>query len=84
MKVLRRLFWSLFAIVAIAVAASGAALALMFHHFSPQPPGRSYPHPSNALQAQQQDLNYFSKLIALDRSFCRRRPEPKQLAASLS
>jgi hypothetical protein len=30
---------------------------------------KDYPHPASALEAQRQDLDYFAKLIALDRAF---------------
>jgi len=37
-----------------------------FHIFAPKP---DYPAPASALEAQRQDLDYFSKLMALDRAF---------------
>ena len=37
-----------------------------FHIFAPKP---GYPAPASALEAQRQDLDYFSRLMALDRAF---------------
>lgn len=52
-----------------AVAALGA-LVLAFHcNFQPRAPGGSYPSARSALEAQRQDLDYFAKVIALDRAF---------------
>jgi hypothetical protein len=57
------------AIVVLFVGAAGS-FALCFHHkFSPAPPSSDFPKPANALEAQQQDIEQFSRLLALDRSF---------------
>lgn len=37
-----------------------------FHIFAPKP---DYPKPASALEAQRQDLDYFAKLMTLDRAF---------------
>jgi hypothetical protein len=51
------------------VVAAGAlilAFLLDFHYSAPR---ADYPAPESALQAQRQDLDYFAKAMALDRSF---------------
>jgi hypothetical protein len=53
-------------LIAIAV---GGFFAEMHHHFHPSPPPQHFPPAANALDAQRQDLGYFRRLIALDRSF---------------
>ena len=62
--------------VLLAVAAFSVALRL---RFSPSPPAISYPAPADALEAQRQDLDYFSKLLAMDISFS---PAERAQAAS--
>jgi hypothetical protein len=56
------------ALLAAVVAVGGLILAFLFnfHHFAPR---ASYHAPSSALEAQRQDLDYFAKAMALDRSF---------------
>ncbi|HEY2069165.1 MAG TPA: hypothetical protein VGG48_06395 [Rhizomicrobium sp.] len=49
-------------------AVSGGYYA-MNHHFNPDPPQVAYAKPANLLEAQRQDLDYFAKLIAMDRAF---------------
>ncbi len=44
-------------------------LAGMQHHFHPSAPQSHYPPPANRLDAQLQDIRYFRRLLALDRSF---------------
>lgn len=57
------------AVVVLFVAALGA-FALVFHHkFSPDPPSNDFPQPASALEAQRQDTEQFSRLLAMDRSF---------------
>jgi hypothetical protein len=66
--ILRAALWAS-AVVALFVAAAGG-FALCFHHrFSPDPPPNNFPKPANALEAQQQDIEQFSRLLAMDRSF---------------
>jgi hypothetical protein len=56
--------------IVMVVGALGAGLLYaMLLHFNPSPPDKNYPHPANALEAQQQNLDYFARLIALDRAF---------------
>jgi hypothetical protein len=55
-------------------ALSAVTLALAYYvvmpwKFNPAPPAAHYPRPASALAAQRQDLDYFRKLVALDRSF---------------
>ncbi|HWD29511.1 MAG TPA: hypothetical protein VG387_20230 [Rhizomicrobium sp.] len=45
------------------------AFQLMNWHFNPEPPPAGYLKPASALEAQRQDVEYFDKLIALDKSF---------------
>jgi len=47
----------------------GVGYYAMTAKFNPDPPVAHYPKPATALEAQQQDIDYFRKLIALDRSF---------------
>lgn len=59
-------------IAVLALVASAGALVflvLMPAHFNPAAPAKDYPKPSNALEAQRQDLDYFRKLTELDRSY---------------
>ena len=57
------------AIVAVFVVVAGI-FALCFHHkFSPDPPSNDFPKPANALEAQQQDIEQFSRLLVMDRAF---------------
>jgi hypothetical protein len=39
------------------------------HKFNPEPPVAQYAKPKSALEAQRQDIDYFGKLIVLDRAF---------------
>jgi len=54
---------------AVVVALSAGLLYAMFLHFYPSAPKKDYTHPANALEAQRQDVDYFAKLIAMDRAF---------------
>jgi hypothetical protein len=66
--ILRAGLWAVAVIVLFVAAAGGFALS--FHHkFSPNPPSNDFPHPANALEAQQQDIEQFSRLLAMDRAF---------------
>jgi hypothetical protein len=56
-------------LVVVVGALGGALVYAMVQHFDPAPPKADYPKPSNDLEAQRQDLGYFRKLIALDRSY---------------
>lgn len=66
--VVRILRFSLLAVAALAVLLGGAYFALI-HRFNPGPPAIDFPRPADALQAQRQDLDYFRRLLAMDRSF---------------
>ena len=55
-------------VVLILAVFAGFGLLLKLR-FNPSPPRVSYRTPADALEAQRQDLDYFSKLMALDRSF---------------
>jgi hypothetical protein len=52
----------------VLVLAVGFSVALQYH-FHPSAPQPKHPAAANALEAQRQDLRYFRRLIALDRSF---------------
>src|SRR5215831_14292677 len=67
-KVLRAGLWIAGGVVVIG-ALGGGLLYAMVLHFNPSAPKMDYPHPASALEAQRQDLDYFARLIALDRAF---------------
>ena len=56
----------LVALVLIAVVAFFGAMRLHFHVSAPKP---NFPAAASSLDAQRQDIRYFRRLIALDRSF---------------
>jgi hypothetical protein len=58
-----------FGLALLVVTVAGGFLAGMQHHFHPSAPQLHYPPPANPLDAQRQDIRYFRRLIALDRSF---------------
>ncbi len=66
--ILRAGSWALAVVILFAGVAGGFALC-MFHKFNPDPPSNNFPRPANALEAQQQDIEQFSRLLAMDRSF---------------
>ncbi len=66
--ILRAGLWALAVVVLFVGMAGGFALS-MLHKFSPDPPSNDFPKPVNALEAQQQDIEQFSRLLAMDRSF---------------
>jgi hypothetical protein len=55
--------------VLLFVAIAGGLVYAMMRHFYPSPPQASYGKPADPLEAQLQDLDYFAKLIAMDRSY---------------
>ena len=67
-KILRAVLWTLAVVVLLAGMAGGLAFCLR-QKFSPNPPPNDFPKPADALEAQQQDLEQFSRLLAMDRSF---------------
>src|SRR5258706_165727 len=66
--ILRAGLWAL-AIIVLFVGAAGGFVLCFLHKFSPAPPSNDFPKPANALEAQQQDIEQFSRLLAMDRSF---------------
>jgi len=60
--------WTLISLVLL-VAAAGAFALYFFHKFNPSPPANDFPAPANSLAAQQQDVEQFSRLLRMDRSF---------------
>jgi len=65
---LRAGLWVVAVVALFVVAAGGFALCLR-HKFNPDPPSSDFPKPANALEAQQQDIEQFSRLLAMDRAF---------------
>jgi hypothetical protein len=66
--ILKAGLWAV-AVLVLFIAAAGS-FALSFHHkFSPDPPSSDFPQPANALEAQLQGIEQFSRLLAMDRSF---------------
>lgn len=55
--------------VAVIVLALGGLYWEFTSRFTPDAPAANYPKPANALQAQRQDIDYYRKLMALDRAF---------------
>ena len=60
--------WVLSSVVLL-VAATAAFALYSFHKFNPSPPANDFPAPADALAAQQQDIEQFSRLLRMDRSF---------------
>jgi hypothetical protein len=56
-------------VILLLVAILGGLVYAMIRHFYPSPPQASYSKPKDPLEAQRQDLDYFAKLLALDRSY---------------
>ena len=65
MSTIRRSILIVTAAVVALIGLGGAYVA----HFRVRAPQVAYPAPSSTLEAQRQDLDYFGKLLALDRSF---------------
>jgi hypothetical protein len=57
------------AVVLLLIAIGAGLVYAMMRHFYPAPPHASYSKPKDPLEAQRQDLDYFGKLIAMDRSY---------------
>jgi hypothetical protein len=66
--ILRAGLWALALVVLFIGVVAGAALC-MRHKFNPDPPSNNFPRPANALEAQHQDIEQFSRLLNMDRSF---------------
>src|SRR5579864_7505004 len=82
-RILRRLAFVLVA-CAVVIAAGLAGLYFAFtENFKLDAPTPDYAKPRSALDAQRQDLNYFRKVMALDRSFspAARAQAERQIAA---
>ena len=79
---LRAGLWVL-AVGVVLIAMAGGLLFGLFHTFNPAPPPSNFPKPATALQSQQQDIEQFSRLIAMDRSFspAARAEADRQIAA---
>jgi len=60
--------WTLFSVVLLLVAAAAFALTFL-HKFNPSSPTNDFPAPADSLAAQQQDIEQFSRLLRMDRSF---------------
>jgi hypothetical protein len=56
-------------VVLLLIAIAAGLVYAMMRHFYPSPPQASYNKPKDPLEAQRQDLDYFAKLIAMDRSY---------------
>ncbi|HWZ64679.1 MAG TPA: hypothetical protein VNX02_16790 [Steroidobacteraceae bacterium] len=56
-------------LLGLIVVAWGGLLFCFLHKFSPNPPREHFPTPANALEAQRQDIEQFSRLVAMDRAF---------------
>jgi hypothetical protein len=65
----RRILGILGIVLLVIVVAGGLVLFAFRTQFHVPPPGATYPSPGTALEAQRQDLDYFGKSLALDRSF---------------
>jgi hypothetical protein len=60
--------WAI-AVVILFVGMAGVFALCMRWKFNPNPPSNNFPKPANALEAQQQDIKQFSRLLAMNRSF---------------
>jgi hypothetical protein len=68
---------TLIVFIAIVCITGGGFYLFIVRHFQVPPPDLNYPEPTTALEAQKQDLDYFGKLVALDRSYS---PEARKRA----
>jgi hypothetical protein len=66
---LRRLALILGAAILAIFAVVGALILALVLNFHPSAPKVAYTVPESALEAQRQDLDYFAKVMALDRAF---------------
>lgn len=67
-RILRTVLWAL-AIVVLFGGMAGSFAFCLRQKFSPNPPPSDFPKPADALEAQQQDIEQFSRLLGMDRSF---------------
>jgi hypothetical protein len=66
---LRRILFAVLGIVAAVALVLGGVVWLFFARFYPAPPAADYPAPANALAVQRQDIDYFNRLLGMDRAF---------------
>lgn len=57
------------AVILLVIAIAAGLVYAMMRHFYPSPPQAKYSQPKDALESQRQDLEYFAKLVAMDRSY---------------
>jgi hypothetical protein len=82
---LRRIAWICGGLVLAAIVALAALMFAFKSSFQPSAPASHYPSPRSALEAQRQDLDYFSRLMDLDRAFSpTQRAEAQSRLASLA
>src|SRR4051812_39735115 len=65
----RRIAWIVGGLALVIILAMGGLLAAFRFSFQPAAPDARYSPPSSALEAQRQDLDYFSRLMEMDRAF---------------
>lgn len=58
-----------FGVVLLLIAIAAGLVYGGIRHFYPSPPQAKYGKPKDELEAQRQNLDYFEKLVALDRSY---------------
>jgi hypothetical protein len=56
-------------VVLVLVLVAGGLYLIFDRKFTPAPPAADFPAPHSALEAQQQDLSQFARLVALDRFY---------------
>lgn len=66
--ILRTGFWAL-AVLGLSVMAAAGLVFYARHKFNPSPPSSDFPATADPLTAQQQDIEQFSRLLAIDRAF---------------
>jgi hypothetical protein len=65
----KKLVYAAVILLGVSVALLGGLYFLFTSWFNPAPPSNDLPKPSNALEAQRQDLDQFKRMVALDRSY---------------
>jgi hypothetical protein len=56
-------------VILVLTAIPGGLVYAMMRHFYPAPPETTYGKPKDPLEAQRQDIDYLTKLVAMDRSY---------------
>ncbi len=69
MHPIRNILLAIVGAIALLVALAGGAYFVFVAKFNPAPPSADYPKPDSPLAAQRQDIDYFGRLIALDRAY---------------